>query len=249
MSSLVPITSASEITAWTTQQLRQEIARGLSLVAENLVRLAAVWQELERRGEDLSDLRRGIVRFLPAIACGELAAETVVAFSMRPSLIDLLRGVPLSEQKRLAGGGTVEVIDPSNPTTVQNLSLQSLTATAARVVIADGRVRTPAEQRVVFRAKPRKEHVRESRKFRPRYDPATGVVTIGRMKIRLSDLLAELSSATGPDHPPADIPEEYDVIRVRLTHEEAKRYRQLCRKVGLPEWEMGRKAMRAFGLI
>src|SRR2546427_518935 len=74
-----------DLTILPTETLRAELARGLSLVAENLVRLGQVWAELERRGEDLSGLRHGLGRTLPLIASGRLAAEFVVEFAHRPA--------------------------------------------------------------------------------------------------------------------------------------------------------------------
>src|SRR5882724_9369466 len=58
--------------------LRRELSRALTVSAEHLIYLAQVWRELERRGEDLSDLRSGLGAYLPLIASGRLAAEAVV---------------------------------------------------------------------------------------------------------------------------------------------------------------------------
>src|SRR6185312_4651239 len=92
-----------------TPDLRAELARGLSLTADTLTRLGMVWQELERRGEDLADLRQGLAKTLPLIAAGRLAAEAVVAFAGRPSLLRALEGVPLERQRSLANGEPIQV--------------------------------------------------------------------------------------------------------------------------------------------
>ena len=56
-----------------------------------------------------------------------------------------------------------------------------------------------------------------------------------------------------PDRPAVidedDPKSSYEVVRVRLTSEENERFLALCRRAELPEWEMARKALRAFGLI
>ena len=88
------------------------------------------------------------------------------------------------------------------------------------------------------------------RDYQPRYDRAAGTVKIGKMTVPLADLLQELASASGPDQlAGGSHPEEYVTVKVRLTKPEMERFLELCRTTELPEWEMARKAMRAFGLL
>ena len=229
-----------------TADLRAEMAKGLTMTADTLYRLGIIWAELERRGEDLSDLRHGLARTLPLIAAGRLAAEAVVAFANRPAILRALEGVGLDRQRTFAAGSPVEVIDPTDPTGVQSLPLATLPAAAIRLVFDAGEVRTPQAQRLALR--PRKKVEKEEYHYRPRYDAVEGTLRVGRMTIKLADLLSELSS--GPDRPPAlDLPEEVVTIKVRLSKAEAARFTATCRKVELPDWELIRKAMRAFGLI
>jgi hypothetical protein len=81
---------------------------------------------------------------------------------------------------------------------------------------------------------------------RPRFDREKGTVKIGHVAFELSELLNELA---GPERSPIDLPEEYGTLRVRVTKDELKRLAALAEKAGLPEWELVRKAMRAFGLL
>lgn len=234
-----------------TADLRAELARGLSLTADTLTRLGMIWAELERRGEDLSDLRRGIARTLPLIAAGRLAAEAVVAFSGRPGILRAIEGVPIERQRRLAAGEAVPVIDPANPEQVSEMPLAMLPAASIRIVLGEGEVRPPAAQRLALR-RPRLKPADDGAgyTYRPRYDPASGTVQVGRMTIQLADLLRELSAAAGPDRPPAgDVPEDYATIKVRVSKDEWRQFQAVCAKAELPDWEMARKALRAFGLI
>lgn len=231
-----------------TAALRELLASGITGMADSLARSALAWAELERRGEDLSDLRRGLTRYVPLIASAQLAAEAVVAYANRPTLLDALRGMPLAEQRALAAGRAVEVIDPADPSAVNAVPLVALPAAVIRLVVSDGQVRTPAQQRLAFRPRPKKE--KSSRHFRPRYDRETGAVQVGRMSVSLADLMVELSSAAGPDHViPADMPAEYKTVRLRLTDAEYARLQAAAGKTELPDWELARKALRAFGLI
>lgn len=246
---IVPARGAAELAAAPTAELRAELARGLTLVADALARLGSVWAELERRGEDLSDLRHGLARTLPLIASGRLAAEAVVAFAGRPALLRALEGVPLGEQRRLAAGGTVEVIDPSGPPeAVTEMPLARLPAAAVRLVFGEGEIRPPAAQRLALRPRRRQREEAGSR-YRPRYDRQTGTVRVGRMAVRLADLLQELSAAAGPDLPHLEHKEEYLTVRVRLSPQEHGRLEEAARQAGLPDWELARKALRAFGLV
>jgi hypothetical protein len=240
----------TEVQTMTREELRAELARGLNLTAETLTRLGLIWQELERRGEDLSSLRQGIARTLPLIAAGRLAAETVVAFAGQAMLLRALEGVPLDEQRRLAAGGVIQVIDPTDPVAVQEMPLARLPAAAVRLVFGDGQVRPPDAQRLALR--PRRPRPQEPSGYRwqPRYDPETGMVTVGRMQVSLDDFLSAMAAAMGPDRPPAmDRPDDYLTEKVRLSKEEYDRLQEHCRRHELPPWEMIRKALRAFGLI
>lgn len=253
MTALIPREEAPRLLAeMPTPELRAELARGLTLTAATLTRLGLIWAELERRGEDLSELRQGLARLLPLIAAGRLAAEAVVSFAARPAILRALEGVPLEHQRRLAAGEPIEVVVPDEPRRTERVSVQTIPAARLRTIFADGEVLPPAEQRLRLAASRRRKAPGEGeapRHFRPRYDRDTGTVTVGRMQVRLADLLTELASAAGPDHPPPDIPEEYVQAKTRLTQEESRRLLAAARKAGLPEWEMIRKALRAFGLI
>jgi hypothetical protein len=247
---LIPLNA---LQAAQTADLRAELARGLTLTAEHLTRLGAIWAELERRGEDLSDLRAGLAEWLPKIAAGRLAAEAVVAFATKRLLLRAIEGVPLEQQRRLAAGEEVQVLAPGNPEGIASVPVTRLPPAAIRLVFQDGELRTPQQQRLALR--PRQQRRRDDdpedeRHYRPRYDHAAGVVRVGKMAVPLAELLAELSAAASPEGLPAIIhKEEYLTVRVRLTTEEHARLLEHARQAELPEWEVCRKALRAFGLI
>lgn len=236
-----------------TADLLNELARGLTMAASQLYRLGQIWIELERRGADMSDLRAGLNWTLPLIGSGLLAAESVIAFAGQKAILKSLEGVPLETQRRLAAGDKIEVVLPDTPGTVESVPIRRIPAWQLGAVFADGEILPPAQQRLRLTHR-RRRHTREGeeereRRYRPRYDREAGTVQVGRMSVRLADLLSELSAAAGPDHPPADIAGEFIAVKTRLSHDESRRLIEAARKAGLPEWEMIRKAMRAFGLI
>ncbi len=243
----------TDLSVMSSTELRTILAQGLVLVAGSLTRLAMAWAELERRGDDLSEFRKGFNYFLPLIASGRLAAEACVAFAGQRNLLRALEGVPIDRQRALAAGETVAVIDPSDVRTVQQMPLRLMPAAAYRLVFAEGEIRPPEAQRLALRPKKTNAEPAKVRLFRPHFSPATGEITVGKMTVRLADLLTELAASAGPDKPPVidpdDPPDSYSVVRVRLTREEYQRLQSMCGRVGLPDWEMSRKALRAFGLI
>lgn len=247
---LVP-TGSDRLSGATTADLRAELARGLALTAETLTRLSAVWAELERRGEDLSALRVGLARTLPLIASGRLAAEAVVAFAGRPAVLRALEGVPPAEQRRLAAGGAVEVVRADDPARTEAVPLAALPAARLADVFADGAVLSPAEQRVRLAPRSRRRPApAPDRRYRVRYDRDRGVLRVGNAEAALADVLDALAAGTGPDRPvPQDLPDEYRTATAKLHPDEKARLAAACKRANLPEWEVVRKALRAYGLI
>lgn len=142
----------SALEAADTPTLRAELARALTITAQSLAYLAAIWAELTRRGEDLSELRVGLAQYLPAIAAGTLAAEAVVAFAGNRSLIHRILALPVDEQRRIASGEPLPVVVQRDNALVElQLPARTLTAGQARIVFDDdGRVRSPIEQRQIL---------------------------------------------------------------------------------------------------
>jgi hypothetical protein len=230
-----------------TDDLRKQLAHGLTLTAITLTRLGAVWAELERRGEDLSDLKIGIARTLPLIASGRLAAEAVVAFAGRPMILRALEGVPLEQQRRLADGEPIPVYlqGESEP---KALPLSRIPSAAVTRVISEGIVRTPAEQRLAIREKKRrKPDGDESRKYTVTVDREARTIKLGKMTIPIATIIAALAEAAGTRGPILDTPEApARVVGGKFTDEERERLRAACKAHGLMEWELVRQAVMAW---
>lgn len=94
----------TRLSAVDTAALRDALRDGLRMTVSHLVYVAAIWKELESRGEDLSALRQGIGAFLPAIAAGEVLPETVVAFAGKPATLKVVAKLPPAEQRAIADG-------------------------------------------------------------------------------------------------------------------------------------------------
>jgi len=236
------------LAAMDTANLRAELAHGLTLTAVTLTKLGMVWAELERRGEDLSDLRVGIARTLPLIAAGRLAAEAVVAFAGRPMILRAIEGVPLDVQRRLADGEPIPIYLPGE-SAPKSLPLARIPSAAVTRVIADGMVRTPAEQRLAIRSKKHKADAGD-RKYKVNVDRENRTIKMGKMTIPIATIIAAMAEAAGARGPIIDTPEApAKVIGGKFTDEERDRLRAACKAHGLAEWELVRQAVVAWWML
>jgi len=90
-----------------TDDLRSHLARAIEMTAEAISYMASVVDELERRGEDLSAMRSGLLPYLRAVAARRLAPEAVVAFAGQRMFLRSLERLPLEEQREIASGKKV----------------------------------------------------------------------------------------------------------------------------------------------
>lgn len=176
------------IQAMTTVELREELARGLTLVAENLFRTGQIWIELERRGEDLSDLRKGLAAYLPQIGTGRMDARVLVKFAGAPALLRAVSILPVDEQVRLATGGTVPLV--AEDLSVVPTDPLRLTAPQVAQVFSAGQIRSTAEQKEILT----RRAARTIKKTVVQYDRAKGGrFLVGRQVVLMSQLLSAMA--------------------------------------------------------
>jgi hypothetical protein len=225
-----------------TQALREELARSLTLSALHLVRLAAIWSELERRGEDLTDLRSGLAVYLPMIASGRLDAEAVVRFAGNRSLLHQLLTLPIEEQRRLAQGGTVPVAiqDSGGGYRVAQTPAYLLTARLAQRVFGDGHIRPPAEQAVFLETG---SDERKTPAPNIRYLADERVLQVGRRKIPWHEVITAIGSAPRPQ---VDDPVSVSVL---LTQDEHRSLRIRAAEAGQSMSQLVRLMLAQAGLI
>jgi hypothetical protein len=88
----------------TTEELKSDLATLLGYTADTLARLACIVSELEGRGEDLSELKIGLLPILRQIADGKLLPDLVVMLSGKPGVLFTSAKLPVSEQKKIIEG-------------------------------------------------------------------------------------------------------------------------------------------------
>ena len=255
---ILPPNNELAVSSLTTAELRAELAKGLSLTVATLQRLAAIWAELERRGEDLRGLRKGIAAALPLIASGALVAEAVVAFASRPNVLRAIVGLPAEQQRELANGTPVSLVVPAGDRyDVRQLPLSDMTTAQVRVAIGEGVIRDTEEQQAILddrktpKRKPRTEPVAEPRRYNIRADRVAGGLWIGKAFVPHRDIITALAELAGPELGVIYFDDEHhhETITVRVTAEEKAKIKHAEGKRNLPEWHIIREALRASGLI
>ncbi|WP_439624138.1 hypothetical protein [Gemmata sp.] len=169
-----------QIEQMTTEDLRQALDVSRRLSAKILTVAAMVWRELERRGEDMTPYLEDIAyRRVRDIAGGKLAPEAVMKFGTRTRLLDRIANLPPAEQKKLAEGERVTVVERDPETKKldeRKLPVESLEKSQLNLLFApSGEMRTPDQQRAVLTATPLKH---------PEADKPRGRVFIARGKLR-----------------------------------------------------------------
>lgn len=212
---------AAELGSLSTADLRAELHRVLSVTAESLRRLAVIVRILEERGEDLSDLRLGLISYLRRIAYGQLVPELVVRYASHHELLRHAASLPMPDQERLANGEQVPLVvrvaggqhevrmaDPSN------MRREQITQ-----VFGPHGLRDPDEQTLILDA-------RSDEKSGDVPRLKCGEITVDRRRGRLiirnkpftpAEILAALAALHGDDPQVGALD---DKLMVNLTHEE-----------------------------
>ncbi|MFV0284743.1 MAG: hypothetical protein ACK5JE_13320 [Castellaniella sp.] len=238
----------AELGSASNQQLREELARSLTFSAHHLAYLAAVWAELERRGEDLSDLRTGLAVYLPQIAAGRLDAEAVIRFAGQPTVLRSISGLSPDRQRALAKGEPVKVltVDESGRFEESSIPAYALTASQARMVFDGDKILNGDEQRAILESRrvSKAVRVRPGSQNRVRYDAKADVLRIGRSSATTGEVSAALAEAgqsrqNSVIDTPADTP-----VMIRLTESEHRMLKVRAAEAGMTILEYTRAVLK-----
>lgn len=186
----ITLTPRSDLSRVATEDLRRELAQAIGITAKTLGYLAHIWRELESRGEDLSDLRTGLMAYLPLIADGRLEPELVVRCAGQAMLLKAASEIPLPEQRRLLDeGAVVAEIDHDGEIVEVRRPLEHLSSADTRRLFSGTTLRTPQEQ------------ARLLRRIRPMRTASRGVI----IKVRVTQAeyrqLRDRAAASGKQVP------------------------------------------------
>ena len=186
-----------ELNGMTTAQLRNELARSIAMSAKHLVYLAGIWAELEKRGEDLSELRTGLAAYLPQIAAGQLDASAVIRFAGQPTVLRSISSLPPARQKALATGEPVRVLTVNAAGEYESAEMPAyaMTAGQAKLVFDGSKMRDPEEQRATLESArlTAKRRARPSPKRRVRYDEKADVIRLGTVSAYVGEVIAAIA--------------------------------------------------------
>lgn len=178
-----------------TAVLREALYDAIGVTVSAIRRVAAIWTELERRGEDLSDVRFALAGYMRAVQAGRLLPEAVAQLAGRRRTLDAVASLPVEEQRRLIKGEAIEVAGMDR---VRRKTLDEMTFPEIARVIRDGMIRTADEQRASIErmaARRRPPGRRRGRKPRIVVDTDSAEVTVGDKTVGLDDLLAALRAS------------------------------------------------------
>lgn len=241
----------AELQQLTTDELRDQLAAHLQLTAEHMLRTALVVRELEERGEDLTDLKLGLLPYLRRIAHGQVVPELVVRYAGFPALIQRLSSFPLPEQRKIAAGEPVELLVLRGETSdTRKVDPLHLTRDQLYQVFARDHIRTTAEQAALLedvRAKPRAP--KRPKKTRVRTDAERGGLVVGRSFVSVDEVLHALAELRYADYESDREGEEQSQTPVYLTAAEKQQLKIRAAKSNASMGDLIRRAMVAHGLI
>lgn len=188
-----------------TADLKKELARGLEITVRHLQHLALIWRELEYRGEDLSDLRHGLMNYLPLISFQKVDARLVVHYAGQKTLLARITRLPIEKQREIAEHGyvTVVTIDSNDQKREIQKPIASLRASEIYQVFTEDGIRNADQQykllttQAVRKELSKKEGPRKAR--RVKIDKEHKILMVGSAAADIDRVMQQLSEYYGKD--------------------------------------------------
>lgn len=193
MNDIVQIDNLSSLSV---ADLKAELARGLEITTRHLRYLASVWRELEDRGEDLSDIRHGLLAYLPMIANETVEPQIIVSYAGQKKLLSTLAAMPVDVQRNIVKTGYIQVA--ADDCGSVEVPVNSLKVSDMNKIfdVKSGRVRTPDEQVAFIKNAPvksvSKKHITSIIGF-DRQDDCELIVISGK-RAKIARILTEIAT-------------------------------------------------------
>jgi hypothetical protein len=145
---IIPASRLSQLASLSTDELRSRLAQALALTAESLLEMACIIRTLEDRGEDLHELKLGILPLLRKIAHGQVLPELVAKYSSNAVLLRYATTLPIPDQQRIASGEPLRVLilNPDGTTDARRVEPHKLSTRDMPQVFAADHIRDEGEQ-------------------------------------------------------------------------------------------------------
>lgn len=151
MNEIIKFLSKQEIETASIEQLKAEFSRTLQITSEYLVYMSLIWKALDNRGVDLSNLKKGLMEYIPLIAMKKLDARFVVEHAGNRTLLSALARLRIEKQEEIIVTGGVDVLKDGE---TLNLDLNQLTLKEVHQVFdAEKGIRNINEQKLYIKAK------------------------------------------------------------------------------------------------
>ena len=185
-----------------TERLWAELESGADFQAEHLKYLAAIYDELDRRGEDMSAFRGGYYAYLKRIASGTLMPEVMQRF-LGTAVCGRVASLPIAQQKDLLNNGASVplAVFQDGQFTHRNVPLAELVPSQVEQVFGRAAgacyIRSVAEQTRLLQSPQAAPttYRRTKKKDRIKVDRAAGVVTFTVRTVTLEELCDALRKA------------------------------------------------------
>lgn len=183
-----------ELQGISTVDLRSRLDAAIGMTERAIRTVAAIWAELTRRGEDLSNIRFSLARFMLPVAEGRLLPKLVVAMSGQTRALSLVADLSVDDQAALVDGRPVEIYRGDDR--VETKTLAEMTFAETALVIRDGYIRSSDEQRLAYeRAQSAKSKATRRAGRPPRLSiTADNILMVGKTAVPVERVLAELRS-------------------------------------------------------
>jgi hypothetical protein len=235
------------VASLTTKELKQELAVAFQLTASNLLRMANIIRELESRGEDLSDLRMGLVGYLRMIAHGQLAASAVIRFAGRPALLNAISNLPLTDQEKLSAGERIELaVFQNGKVTSRLVDAYDLAADQVKQVFERGAIRTVAQQVPLLESKANAARLpKKEREGKVTVDRRRKGLVLNRTFFAVADIVDRLADLRGE--------EDGGLLdakcTVTLTEEQHTTLKRVAADRNMKVSDLARRALFAYGVV
>lgn len=180
-----------EIASMSTADLRRQLNDAIGLTETAIVRVATIWVELTRRGEDLSNVKFALAPFLAGVAQGRVRPRLVVTMGGQPRSLARLADLPVADQDALLNGRQLDIYKSDGPVKKR---LPDMTLSEVALTIRDGAIRSLAEQRI--EAERPAQRRRKSVVGRPAAITVDGdVMTVGKIRVPVERVISALRQA------------------------------------------------------
>ncbi|MGA2032311.1 MAG: hypothetical protein ABSG68_08660 [Thermoguttaceae bacterium] len=246
----IALASPSALSTAPTEELRSRLSGLLARTADDLREMAGIVAELERRGEDLSGLRLGIVDHLRRIAAGQLLPEIVVRYAGYPQLLRVATSLPLPDQERM-------LVDPAVQLAVwregriefRQADPLCLSPAQLRQVYAGDRIRSEQEQIGYLESRATPAKAKTVRRGKVWADRQRGALRYGKAVLAVGDVLAALAELRGFDDAGTAEDAELTMQQVRCSQAEARALKMAAAQSGCTVTELVRRALWSAGLF